>query len=1122
MQYKKRKGMSSVPLLCAAMTLSSQAFSIDREFERKIPESLDSIMLDEALQGEIDSARLLIDPDAFSKAGTVEVLVRLREAQTHVENTLIQERFLADLAERAPSAQVVGRTKLLINSIVVTVDTAEVTALSNNSMVSRVVPVGEYSLHLSDTVPHIGAQAVQDLGFTGKGITVAVIDSGVDYTHANLGGEGTPEAYANAIEDSATPDASQYPSDKVIGGYDFVGDVWPNGPREADPDPIDFDGHGTHVADIIGGLNGVAPDVEIYALSACSSVASSCNGTALLLSMEFSVDPNGDGDTSDAVDIINMSLGSNYGQPFDDDLSAAVEAATRLGVLTVASAGNGGDNPFKVGTPSAAPSALSVAQTVVPSFLQYMDVIEPAVDAGNKATATFAWSSDLTEVISGPVIYGDGVGGALNGCNVEGESPFAKGALDGQIVMVDRGACRFDEKIANIESAGGILGLVGLVTPDAPFAGGGDPIVSIPGYMINQVDADIIRSGLAVISFDPENVEPLLNKMVGSSSRGPDFTFGSIKPEIGAPGASLSAQAGTATGETAFGGTSGAAPMVSGAAALVMSAHPDWTPLQVKRALINNAETAIENDVTKDLAPISRIGGGEVRADRALNSLLDVTVKGTDNSVLSFAAQDIEKVRTYRKTLVIKNVSDLVQSIDFIPTFRYSEDEALDAVSFFVQPNIQIGPGNTVEIPFSLTVDPSKLLGNFMNSGANGNNSETLTINEIDGYLVLDMGHTSMQLPWHILPRKAADLVAEDYELPVDQIGNVLLTNLGEGTAQLEGFSIIALSEDVPEGAAGEQSQRPDIRAVGVRTVTNVPSCDANFVWQFAFNSWERQSLALGVRYSILLDVDQDGVDDYEISSEDESIFTPGSNTFLGTQLSVVTDFAAETINASFYVEHPTQSANTILTVCGEQLGMTEMDLLTNFVDMKISAGPREGLSGGISDDIVDITLAPLGERYLALAEDVFAADSFNMDFFDFGELNGASEEFGLMLVSTGTRGEGANGGAVASSETVILNKTGAIVPVTPKCGEFGVAYVDDTTSAAYIKDQGWAASFAYLCVDDACYPAQAENGFYSIEFPAVVGESYSLQFKVQTVEGIGQEIFNKQAMFSNNSCLLP
>jgi len=73
---------------------------------------------------------------------------------------------------------------------------------------------------------------------------------------------------------------------------------WPDGPLAPDDDPIDIDGHGTHCADIIGGRLGVAPGVSIYAVKVCSAISTSCSGIALLQGMEYSVDPNGDGDPS--------------------------------------------------------------------------------------------------------------------------------------------------------------------------------------------------------------------------------------------------------------------------------------------------------------------------------------------------------------------------------------------------------------------------------------------------------------------------------------------------------------------------------------------------------------------------------------------------------------------------------------------------------------------------------------------------------------------------------------------------------------------------------------------------------------------------------------------------------
>jgi subtilisin family serine protease len=365
-----------------------------------------------------------------------------------------------------------------------------------------------------------------------------------------------------------------FPTAKVVGGYDFVGSVWPNSPEMPDPDPLDdgpANGHGTHVAHIIGGMGGVAPGVDLYAVKVCSSVSTSCSGIALIQGMDFATDPNGDGKYNDRVDIINMSLGSSYGQPFDDDLSLAVENATKVGILTVASAGNSSDKPYANGTPAASPSALSVAQTSVPSgFMPLMQIIAPANIAGSFPAVFQPWSAPLTSVIEAPLQYGNGAGGNLDGC-----AAFTPGSLAGKIVLVNRGACNFTLKVKNVADAGGLIGIIGLIAPGDPFEGGdgGDRPINIPGYMVSQAVANRLRSGLpnTVVRFDPEVGIPLAGTMVGSSSRGPQHENTTlIKPEIGAPGASVSAIAGTGTGEGPFGGTSGAAPMVSGSAALVL------------------------------------------------------------------------------------------------------------------------------------------------------------------------------------------------------------------------------------------------------------------------------------------------------------------------------------------------------------------------------------------------------------------------------------------------------------------------------------------------------------------------------------------------------------------------
>ena len=92
----------------------------------------------------------------------------------------------------------------------------------------------------------------------------------------------------------------------------------------------------------------------------CSAVSTSCNGVALLKAMDYALDPDGDGDFSDSVDVINLSLGTDYGQGIEDLTLAAVEAVEQ-GVIVVSSAGNGADRPYKASSPGIGLGVISVA-----------------------------------------------------------------------------------------------------------------------------------------------------------------------------------------------------------------------------------------------------------------------------------------------------------------------------------------------------------------------------------------------------------------------------------------------------------------------------------------------------------------------------------------------------------------------------------------------------------------------------------------------------------------------------------------------------------------------------------------------------------------------------------------
>lgn len=182
-------------------------------------------------------------------------------------------------------------------------------------------------------ITQIGADQVWSRhGTRGAGVSVAVIDTGIDYRHPALG-----EGFG--------------PWKKVAGGYDFVYD---------DQDPMDDNGHGTHVAGIIAGdgteIIGVAPEATLYAYKVLNAGGSG-SLSKIIAAIERTTDPNDDGNTSDRVDVVNLSLGAPLAP--DDPLVKAVETATRAGIVFCVAAGNRALN-FTIGSPAAAPSAITV------------------------------------------------------------------------------------------------------------------------------------------------------------------------------------------------------------------------------------------------------------------------------------------------------------------------------------------------------------------------------------------------------------------------------------------------------------------------------------------------------------------------------------------------------------------------------------------------------------------------------------------------------------------------------------------------------------------------------------------------------------------------------------------
>ncbi|MET0592880.1 MAG: S8 family serine peptidase, partial [Polyangiaceae bacterium] len=275
------------------------------------------------------------------------------------------------------------------NGLTVHIARKDVAALSKVPGVVGVHPLRVMKPTTSRAIPFVAAPAVWNggvAGYRGENMKVAILDTGIDYTHANFGGPGTVAAYeaAHATETQPADPAMFGPNaPRIKGGIDLVGDAYDASSDDPaltvphpDANPLDCGGHGSHVAGITAGSGvttagatytgsydstthdqvfrigpGVAPKADLYAVRVFG-----CEGSTDVTvdAIEWAVDND--------MDVINMSLGSTFGGA-DDPSSVAAANAVKAGVIVVASAGNDGTNNYMAGAPASGDGVISVAAT---------------------------------------------------------------------------------------------------------------------------------------------------------------------------------------------------------------------------------------------------------------------------------------------------------------------------------------------------------------------------------------------------------------------------------------------------------------------------------------------------------------------------------------------------------------------------------------------------------------------------------------------------------------------------------------------------------------------------------------------------------------------------------------
>lgn len=880
--------------------------------------SLKEILGGTSNQVSIDASELNVTPSSYYVVLKQKSLSELKGSGE--ESLKAAAVTIADMQQTVSNALlsldrdavVLTKTKNLAPGLVVKASEQALNKLSSNPAVAGIYPVYDSKPAVADSAEYMNATQIVSSGTaTGQGITVAVLDTGIDYTHKSVGGVGTVEAY-DAIDPAVAP---SWPQGKVLGGYDFINN---------DPNPIDpaDEGHGTFVA---SSVNGIAPDVEFYAYTVCTQ---SCPGAAQIAALEAAMDPNGDGDISDRVDVINMSLGGIFGSTQTvSGTQLLIQKAAKQGVSMVISAGNDGPNPYIVGGPSTTPNALSVgAMTNAAGSQAYFSKTEIAgksvamIAAGFNPANAFSFNSTAN-----PLVY---VAANGNGCNA-----YTAGSLQGATVLIDRGVCNFTQKVINAQNAGAAFVILANNAANAGpvSAGGSDPAVTIPTVGISKEDGDIIKAALANGAVAYEITSKAVSSAGGLAtftSRGPSMS-GLLKPEITAPGTNIvMAAAGSGDQYALNSGTSFSGPMVAGSAALLREALPDRTAQEIKATLMNTANMEVytlpKDHPDTELAPISAMGAGLANVAKAINSPVAAWVEDTQfdtaQAALSFGFQMLTETTTLTKTVTLKNFGTEKKAYALRIEDRFANDTKTGALTWDIPSDVTVAAGQTKTFDVSVTVDPTKLhKWNLANTSVVTEKNAQLTEVEYDGALIFDDATSSegndLHLVYHILPRANADLKVSNKFVNGKSVST--LKNNGAIAADVFASRLVATS---PAKDVAFDLRSASLDVVTTDECTSGVALIPTLTLSKGVNHPQQLSVAVD------LDLNNDGIYDYQMQSLLLTRLGTNYAGFTGTLATFVTRYGVLS-GAVSDLFHSSGQRNISLSGCFESIGLGAGDV---------------------------------------------------------------------------------------------------------------------------------------------------------------------------------------------------
>jgi len=584
------------------------------------------LLKDPPLAATVTGAKRLDVDSAASRAYLARLATQQNEALAQISTAL------------GRSVKAVRRYNAVLNGFAVQLSPAEAQRVAGLPGVTRVVPDKEEQLLTDNGPAWIGASGIWDgsatggaPGTKGEGVVVGVIDTGVNMSHPSFADPGPTDGFNHTNPRGrffgvCNPGLC---NDKLIGAYDFTG-----------TGPDDEIGHGSHTASTAVGnvldasfvaptltidrrISGVAPHGNLISYKACQVVTGNCLLSGILAAINQA--------TLDEVDVINYSIGGTSADPWSDlDAQAFLNSRT-AGIFVAVSAGNAGPGAATIGSPADAPWVhSSAAATHDRKFVNAL-----ADMSGGASPPDDIEGAGVTSGYGpAPVVYAGAAPYNNPLCN-----PFPAGTFSGEIVLCDRGVVGRVQKGQNVKDAGG-GGMV--LANDEP---NGDSLIGdahvLPAVHISFANGNAVKAWLAsggqtaritgmVMTVTRENGDVTAS----FSSRGPNPATGDLlKPDVTAPGVDILAAFNRRIPPRSIpeygiiSGTSMSSPHSAGAAALVRAVHPDWSPDEVKSALMTTAFTrppgsggevheVQKEDSTTPADPFD-MGGGRVELRRA-------------------------------------------------------------------------------------------------------------------------------------------------------------------------------------------------------------------------------------------------------------------------------------------------------------------------------------------------------------------------------------------------------------------------------------------------------------------------------------------------------------------------